>query len=166
MPHGWPGDQSCANSTKCVLTSSSRNSSSDSSSRWTYPPVPTRIPDIGSNLNAGTLSDGRVFLVWNGVPRPSANDTACTGRVNVPVRNPLTLALSTDGGIQFDKVFALYNSTLSKNFCGSAKPFGPSYPQARQVTGQGMALDGLWVAYSINKESIGITFASNSSLGL
>lgn len=38
--------------------------------------MPTKIPDLGSNLNAGSLSDGRKFLVWNGVPRPHVNDSA------------------------------------------------------------------------------------------
>ena len=32
-------------------------------------------------------------------------------------------------------------------------------PQAREVVGEGVDLDGLWTAYSINKEDIGVTFA-------
>ena len=56
-------------------------------STWSSPPVPTNIPDLGSNLNAGTLSDGRIFLVWNGVPRPHVNDTNCGDRA-IPLRNP------------------------------------------------------------------------------
>ena len=32
-------------------------------------------------------------------------------------------------------------------------------PQAREVVGEGVDFDGLWTAYSINKEDIGVTFA-------
>ena len=132
MPAGWPGDQACANVTSCVLLSSSRDTAS-MSNQWSAA-VPTSIPDLGSNLNAGSLADGSVFLVWNGVPRPSVNDTLCS-RMS-PVRNPLTLALSRDGTV-FEKAWALYNNTRPKRYCGSAKPFGPSYPQARHVSGEG-----------------------------
>ena len=161
LPHGWPGDQACANASACVLLSSSRDTS-EASNPWTSV-VPTAIPDLGSNLNAGSMADGRVFLVWNGVPRPSVNDTMC-GRM-APVRTPLTLAISSDGGVSFDRVWALYNSTRPKRYCGSAKPFGPSYPQARTVSGEGVGLDGIWTVYSINKEDVGITFAPIASLG-
>lgn len=144
---GWPGDQACANASSCVLLSSSRDTSSPANT-WSEV-APTNIPDLGSNLNAGSMADGSVFLVWNGVPRPSVNDTMCSRKS--PVRNPLTLAISSNGGTVFDKAWALYNSTRPKRYCGSAKPFGPSYPQAREVTGEGPALDGLWAVYSINK---------------
>jgi hypothetical protein len=162
LPAGWPGDQACANTSRCVLLSSSRDTSSSASSPWS-PLAATDIPDLGSNLNAGTLADGRVWLVWNGVPRPGVNDTMC-GRQS-PVRNPLTLALSANGTV-FERVWALYNSTRPKRFCGSAKPFGPSYPQAVEVTGEGALMDGIWTAYSINKEEIGVTFAPIASLKL
>ena len=157
LPNGWPGDQGCADPKTCVLLSTSRDSS-EPANRWT-PTVPTKIPDLGSNLNAGTLSDGRIFLVWNGVPHPHVNDSAACGSRLTAMRNPLTLAISSDGGRAFDKAFALLNSTRPKRFCGSAKPFGPSYPQAREVVGEGPELDGLWTVYSINKEDIGVTFA-------
>jgi hypothetical protein len=128
LPNGWPGDQGCSNSTDCVLLSSSRDTSRPENP-WSFPPAPTTVPDLGSNLNAGTLNEpdgrrGSTFLVWNGVPRPHVNDTACGNRP-VPLRNPLTLALSSDGGRVFDTAFALFNSTVPKRFCGSAKPFGP-----------------------------------------
>ena len=107
---------------------------------------------------------------------------------------------SSDGGADFDQAWALYNCTVPKRYCGSAKPFGPSYPQARevrcpciiaqcrtirypalpavlcsaqpccatlcevQVVGEGSGLDGLWVAYSINKEDIGVSFVPRSTL--
>jgi hypothetical protein len=51
LPDGWPGDQGCADPKTCVLLSTSRNSSS--ASQWGKV-VPTGIPDLGSNLNAGT----------------------------------------------------------------------------------------------------------------
>ena len=96
--------QGCANATSCVLLSSSRNT--EEASTWSDV-VPTNIPDLGSNLNAGSLSDGRVFLVWNGVPRPHVNDSSDCGGGPTVLRNPLTLALASDGGVTFDRVFAL-----------------------------------------------------------
>ena len=160
VPSGWPGDQACANASSCVLLSASRDTSKPGNA-WSQV-VPTAIPDLGSNLNAGTLADGRVYLVWNGVPRPHVNDTMC-GRAS-PVRNPLTLAISQDGGRVFDHAWALYNNTRPKVYCGSAKPFGPSYPQALEVHGEGALMDGLWTAYSINKEEVGVTFAPLAGL--
>ena len=160
VPTGWPGDQSCKNITTCVLLSSYRDTA-DPKAEWSQI-KPTSIPDLGSNLNAGALGDGNgVFLVWNGVPRPDVNDTAC-GRTT-PLRNPLTLALSRDG-VSFTRVFALYNNTRPKRYCGSAKALGPSYPKATVVTGEGSKLDGIWTAYSINKEDIGVSFAPATSL--
>jgi hypothetical protein len=44
-----------------------------------------------------------------------------------------------------------------QRYCGSAKSIGPSYPQAREVVGEGGELDGFWIAYSINKEDVGVT---------
>ena len=38
-----------------------------------------------------------------------------------------------------------------------AKSIGPSYPQAREVVGEDNGVDGFWIAYSINKEDIGVT---------
>ena len=46
---------------------------------------------------------------------------------------------------------------------GSAKPFGPSYPQAVSVN-EGGSVDGLWTVYSINKEDIGVTFVPRKEL--
>jgi hypothetical protein len=67
------------------------------------------------------------------------------------------VALSDDG-LNFDRVFAIVNTTTPKRYCGSAKSIGPSYPQARQVLNSSApALNGLWLAYSINKEDIGVT---------
>ena len=107
------------------------------------------------------MEDGSIYLVWNGVPRPHVNDTAC-GRI-APLRNPLTLALSTDG-VTFDRAFSLYNNTRPKRYCGSAKAFGPSYPKTIEVCGEDATLNGLWSVYSINKEDIGVTFAPRASL--
>ena len=157
LPHGWPGDQGCEDAVACVLLATSRNTTI-ANSPWASI-TPTKIPDLGSNLDAGSLADGRVFLVWNGVPRPHVNDSAACGGRLTALRNPLTLAIASDGGYKFDRVFALYNSTTPKRYCGSAKSFGPSYPQAREVTGEGPSMDGLWIVYSINKEDIGVTFA-------
>ena len=35
------------------------------------------------------------------------------------MRNPLTLAISSDGGSDFDKAYALYNCARPKRYCGS-----------------------------------------------
>ena len=69
VPHGWPGDQTCANASLCVLTASSRNTS-DPESAWTSP-TPTTIPDLGSNLNVRQVAAGFFFILaalsWVGV---------------------------------------------------------------------------------------------------
>ena len=97
---------------------------------------------------------GRRFLVSNLVPRPKIRDAACNR--STQLREPLALSLSSDG-ITFDAAVAVVNTTEPKRYCGSAKSFGPSYPQARAVVGEGEALDGLWIVYSVNKEDIGVT---------
>ena len=79
------------------------------------------------------------------------------------LREPLTLSLTSDG-ITFDTCVAVVNTTAPKRYCGSAKSFGPSYPQARAVVGAGEALDGLWIVYSVNKEDIGVTRVPFQSL--
>ena len=84
----------------------------------------------------------------------------------MPNRNPLTLAISSDGGAHFDRAFLLVNITQPKKFCGREKCLGASYPQTREVTGEGAALDGLWTVYSINKEDIGVTFVPAASLNI
>jgi hypothetical protein len=142
---------------------SSRDTAASPQAPWS-PMVPTTIPDIGSNLNAGVLSDGTVFLAWSGVPRPEVPDLVGCADSTTALRNPLTLALASDGGATFDKVYALFNSTRPKRFCGYQKARGASYPQAREVVGEGPDLDGLWTVYSINKEDIGVTFAPKAAL--
>ena len=165
MNPGWPGGIPCPNRSNCVLLASSRDTDAVPQAPWS-PMVPTTIPDIGSNLNAGVLSDGRVFLVWSGVPRPEVPDIpGCGGtHTTTSLRDPLTIALSSDGGLTFDKMYALFNSTQPKRFCGFQKGRGASYPQAREVIGEGADLDGLWTVYSINKEDVGVTFVPLSSL--
>ena len=57
------------NNSACVLWAATRNISSPAN-RWSYP-VPTKIPDLQSNINAGRLHNGQAFLVSNLVPRPA-----------------------------------------------------------------------------------------------
>eukprot|EP01052_Picozoa_sp_SAG31_P001478 SAG31_NODE_49_length_30599_cov_15.615016_38_plen_336_part_00 len=143
----------------CVLLAASRDTS-EARNLWSNT-TRTNIPDAGSNLNAGSLSDGRIFLTWNGVRRIRVLDAdpACyTYKGAMPNRNPLTLAISSDGGFRFDKAFALVNITRPKRFCGREKCLGASYPQTREVQREGTALDGLWTVYSVNKEDIQVTF--------
>lgn len=152
---------------QCVLLAASRDTSNPANP-WSAVQR-TNIPDDGSNLNSGALSDGRVFLTWNGVRRrrvPDPDPGCYTYKGVMADRNPLTLAISSDGGFRFDQAFVLVNITRPKRYCGREKCLGASYPQSREVTGEGAALDGLWTVYSINKEDIGVTFVPARSLNI
>ena len=99
------------------------------------PVVETNIPNDQSNLNAGTLPDGRVYLVHNPVTPVSSGGDSVNGH-NPSGRDPVTIATSRDGLI-FDEVgVALTCTDLSSTsrclprFPGHAKNPGPSYPQA------------------------------------
>lgn len=140
---------------QCVLLASTRDTSRTmAESNWSAP-VATNIPDINSNINAGSLSVGGVFLVSNAVPRLPWHDAPCN-RTTV-LREPLVLSLSRDGK-SFSAAWAVFNSSTPKRYCGSAKSVGPSYPQAREVVGESPDLNGLWIAYSVNKEDVGVTY--------
>ena len=84
----------------------------------------------------------------------------------MPDRNPLTLAISSDGGTVFDKAFVLVNVTRPKRFCGREKCLGASYPQTREVVSEDVALNGLWTVYSVNKEDIEVAFVPAQSLNI
>jgi hypothetical protein len=111
----------------------------------------TAIPDIDSNINTGTLPDGRTFLVSNAVP-------------NAPIRDPLTIATSRDGQT-FDRVAVAISCTEllpggnSTDPCypsipGGAKEPGPSYPQAVVVDGWDGWNNGLYIVTTNNKEDV------------
>lgn len=60
-------------------------------------PVATNIPDEDSNLNAGALPDGSVYLFSN-----------CNAGASI--RNPLTVAVTRDG-VSFSSVWAVISCT-------------------------------------------------------
>ena len=131
-------------------------------SGWS-PVVETDIPNDKSNLNAGPLPDGRVYLTHNPVtpaPAPAAGDAKLEGK-NPSFRDPVTLSFSEDGLSWGGTAVAITCTDLSpKSTCklrypGASKNGGPSYPQALTVTAPApAAVQGLYVASSNNKEDI------------
>ncbi len=117
--------------------------SDDRGRTWT-PPMETGFPDATSRSFAGNLPDGTAFLISNPVTAPSAKYPSI-GR-----RTPLTVALSDDG-VSFDRAFVVRNEPTRMRFPGKNKLDGWQYPSA--VTWKGW----LYIAYSINKEDIGVT---------
>ncbi|KAA0158338.1 hypothetical protein FNF31_05023 [Cafeteria roenbergensis] len=113
--------------------------------------VKSGIPDINSNINAGTLPDGRTFLVSNAVP-------------GAKIRDPLTIATSKDGTTFGDAAVAISCTELKPGgsssdpclpaYAGGAKEPGPSYPQAAVIQGWPGAKDGLYFVVTNNKEDV------------
>lgn len=113
--------------------------------------VETGIPDVDSNINAGTLPDGSVFLVSNAIH-------------NAKIRDPLTVAVSKDGR-DFSAVAAAISCTelppggsttdpCLPAYPGRAKGPGPAYPQVVVVQGSGRIPEGMYIVISNNKEDI------------
>ena len=88
------------------LCFSTRTNASLGTGGWTTP-AESNIPDMGSNLNAGTLPTGEVYLLSNPI-------------VGAPPRNPLVLSLSKDG-LLFDRAFILATCLLHPYANASAK---------------------------------------------
>jgi hypothetical protein len=105
-------------------------------------PVVTNIPDSCSNINAGALPDGRRFLLSNSGP--------------YGLRDPLTIALSTDG-LTFNESLAIVSCTQLSGGCtdrgGNGGGPGVSYPQSVLIESPVWA-QGLWIIFSNNKEDI------------
>eukprot|EP01043_Picozoa_sp_COSAG02_P041669 COSAG02_NODE_3474_length_6681_cov_29.310696_6_plen_465_part_00 len=74
-------------------------------------PSSTRLTDIHSNMNAGTLPDGRIYLLHNPI----------LGKTE---RDPLVLSLSTDG-FNFDQAFVALSCRLQP-----VAPINTSCPNA------------------------------------
>ena len=109
----------------------------------------TNIPDSRSKTCAGALppaADGQRlrYLLGNQLPK-------------VWDRDPLTISLSPDG-VEFGCVLAVRADSGREFFPGFGKGPGYQYPAAAVVG------DALLVAYSINKEAIGVTHVPLSSL--
>lgn len=109
--------------------------SSDNGASWTQP-IETNFPDSTARFSAGNLPDGSAFVISN--PGPHL------------VRIPLTIALSKDG-VLFDRAFVIRGEPTEPRWEGLYKLRGWQYPSAL-VWNQ-----HLYVAYSINKEDIGVT---------
>jgi len=127
--------------------------------RWT-PPVPINISDDNSNLNAGRLPDGRVYLLSNAMP--------------FAVRDPLFLSTSVDGqafGATARALtscqLAVYQGPHQPSGCvfrhkGGSKQGGVQYPQGLALTVPG--LEGFWAIYSLNKEDVWVARAPFGSI--
>ena len=121
-----------------TLWASKRNGTSQSG--WS-PVVETNIPNDKSNLNAGPLPDGRLYLVHNPVtPSPRVGLAAEAAARDVEgktpsFRDPVTLSFSDNGIEWHGTAVALTCTDLSATsscdlrYPGHAKNGGPSYPR-------------------------------------
>ena len=151
-----------------VIYASLRANASAAQSTWGAP-LPTNISNDESNLNAGALPDGRVYLLHNAVFRSKDDDAAAVGLGTLRFRDPITLATSVDGAV-FDKAHAIASCTNlsatstcapryqpSPGVSGGKNP-GPSYPQGMAVVAPAPeVLRGFYAVYSNNKEDIWLT---------
>lgn len=112
------------------------NLSQDNGARWSKP-VQTRFPDSTARFATGQLPDGTTWLINN--PGPKKFD-----------RSLLTIALSSDGSV-FDRAFIVRGEPTQMRYEGKSKVNGWQYPHAIVHDGH------LFVAYSINKEDVGLT---------
>ena len=108
--------------------------SSDDGESWSEP-LETNFLDSTARFSTGSLPDGSVYIISN----PGAH----------LVRIPLTIALSKDG-VTFDRAFVIRGEATRQRWEGLHKLAGWQYPTSL-VWG-----DYLYVAYSINKEDVGI----------
>ncbi len=117
--------------------------------QWSVP-ARTNITDDVANINAGSLPDGRVYLLNNALI--------------TLFRDPLFLTTSADG-VHFNSTGAVATceSAVFKHLpqqpygCmyrhkGGAKEGGLQYPQGMAVTAAGM--EGFYAIFSLNKEDI------------
>jgi hypothetical protein len=109
--------------------------STDGGRSWTLP-VEISFPSATARCAAGNLPDGTAFLINN------PNQTG--------LRNPLTIALSHDG-LLFDRAWTIRSGPTRMRYSGNNKVDGYQYPNAA------VWKDHLYVAYSINKEDIGVS---------
>lgn len=118
--------------------------SSDDGESWSEP-LETNFLDSTARFSSGSLPDGSVYIISN----PGAH----------LVRIPLTIALSQDG-VTFDRAFVIRGEATTQRWEGLYKLAGWQYPTSL-VWG-----DYLYVAYSINKEDVGVTRIALSKLML
>ena len=108
--------------------------SEDDGRTWS-PGRRTEFPDAGSRSTAGTLPDGRVYVVSN--IRPERRDA-------------LAISLSADG-LTFDRVALVRSGAPAMRYEGRWKCGGFQYPHATTMGKH------LWVVYSVNKEDVEVT---------
>ena len=112
------------------------STSTDNASTWTVPEK-TEYLDSTARIAAGNLPDGSAYIINNASPT----------RFD---RSQLVLGLSRDG-ILFDRAFLLRSEPTQLRFEGEHKLDGWQYPHA--VSWKRF----FYVAYTINKEDVGIT---------
>ena len=110
--------------------------SRDRGRTWSLP-VRTNFPDSLARHDTGRLTDS----VWYLINNPSGK------RLD---RSILTLATSRDG-VTFDRAWIIRNDPTRMRFSGKSKLDGWQYPHAVPWG------DHLYVAYTINKEDVGVT---------
>ena len=108
-------------------------------------PVQTDVPDSPSKTKAGSLPDGRNFIIGNFVHDPEQDATRTHYK-----RYPLVIALSKDGKV-FDRALAIRATPTEPRFEVGGSSDGYQYPDAVLVE------NDLWVIYSINKQDIAIS---------
>lgn len=105
------------------------------------PPVPTNISNDWSNLNAGTLPDGRLYLLSNPLP--------------MDARDPLVIATSKDG-LDWGTAAVAMSCTLlptgNGSQCYTGRNHGPSYPQGLVVP----SMEALFVVATNSKKDVWI----------
>ena len=112
------------------------STSRDGGRTWTDP-VQTNFPDSLARASAGNLPDGTAYIISNSSPK----------RLD---RSLLTIALSADG-VTFDRAWLVRGEPTEQRFSGKDKIKGWQYPHAL------LWKDELYIAYSINKEDVGVT---------
>jgi hypothetical protein len=119
--------------------------------------VPTDIPDSPSLTTNAVLPDGAVLLIGNQIAPGFDNRE----EIRHYPRDPLTVAVSQDGGFTFSRVFALRRDAPELRVAG-VRGRGPGfqYPSA-VVHGEQLS-----VLYSIGKEDIAISHVPLRNLGL
>jgi hypothetical protein len=108
----------------------------ENGARWSDP-VQTKFPDSTARFSTGQLPDGTTWLINNPGPKKFG-------------RALLTIALSTDRSV-FDRAFIVRGEPTQMRYEGKSKVNGWQYPHAIVHHGS------LFVAYSINKEDVGLT---------
>ena len=134
-------------------------------------PTPTDIPTDETNINAGPLPGGAVYLLSNPIYIPKNR----SGLGQLRFRNPITVAISDDGAT-FPRAVAVINCTelpaasgsgCAPRFGGGGKNPGPSYPQGMAVVAPApQEHRGFYVINSNNKEDVWLTKVSFAALGL